>query len=540
MLLELLSSFLSIIYKGFFSIGPFFLLLGILVFIHELGHFLAARFCGVKVEVFSLGFGPKIFKYKKQDTVYCLSLIPLGGYVKMFGDNPLMDVPKEKQYQGFLYQKVPKKLFIAAAGPLMNLLFTLVAFLTIGVLGWPTPPAELGDIKKNTKAHQAGLRSGNKILSVNGEKVSYWFEVEKFMQNNSNSTILFQTSSTEGIKNHTIPVEFKNNEDILGREKTQVFIEGLSLFSKGTQIGVPAQSLAYKKGLRTFDIIESINGKPVRYFRDLKKAWQAKKITLILSRQKEKKTFLLTKKISFHDLGLENLELYISKVGPNTPAEKAGLQKGDRLLSIDGILLQSWPQVLQIIQSNSKETFELKYRRKGMAQKIMLSPKIMFAEGNLKEKKMIGIGVASFQVLPPTILKKEGLAGAFVYSGKQTVNWLKIISVGVWRIVRGEISVRNLGGPIAIGRAAHSKFQEGFISFLFIMAVLSLNLFFINLLPIPILDGGHILFFSLEGLLGKSLDIKKIVIAQNLGLLVLLFFFVFTFLNDIYNWATAW
>ena len=149
---------------------PFFLLLGVLIFIHELGHFLVARYFDVKVEVFSLGFGPKILKYKKGETLYCLSLFPLGGYVKMFGDNPLEEIPDSKKVRGFLYKKVPQKLAIALGGPLMNLIFTLVAFFILALYGLPSLSPQLGDVKVDSKAYKAGFRSGDKVLSVNNQK----------------------------------------------------------------------------------------------------------------------------------------------------------------------------------------------------------------------------------------------------------------------------------------------------------------------------------------------------------------------------------
>lgn len=128
MFMELFFSFFELIQKILFAIAPFTLLLGGLIFIHELGHFLVARYFGVKVEVFSLGFGPKILKYKKGDTLYCLSLLPLGGYVKMFGSNPLEVISEQEKTKAFLYKPVPQKWLIAFAGPFMNLIFTLFAF----------------------------------------------------------------------------------------------------------------------------------------------------------------------------------------------------------------------------------------------------------------------------------------------------------------------------------------------------------------------------------------------------------------------------
>ena len=177
--MDFLLSFFHLIFKAFFALGPFVLLLGVLIFIHELGHFLVARYFGVKVEVFSLGFGPKILKYKKGDTIYCISLFPLGGYVKMFGSNPLEELSEEEKSQAFLYKKVHQKWLIAFAGPFMNLVFTLIAFFSLSKIGVPSLPAILGDIQKESQAYQAGFRSGDIILSVNGKKISYYEELDQ-------------------------------------------------------------------------------------------------------------------------------------------------------------------------------------------------------------------------------------------------------------------------------------------------------------------------------------------------------------------------
>lgn len=543
MFLEFISSFLFMVQKGVFSVGPFIILLGVLIFIHELGHFLAARYCGVRVEVFSLGFGPKILKYKRGDTVYCLSLFPLGGYVKMFGDNPFTEVPQEEKQYGFLYKKVPQKLMIAFAGPFMNLIFTLFAFLLLGWIGIPAIPAILGDITKDTPAYKVGFRSGDKILSVNKEKISDWGEFNKVISSNPSKNLSVSISSlNKDLKKYNVSPASIANSNIFSFKKKMGAISGLSPFSTGTQVGVKFNSPAYKAGLRTFDTIKKINGKQIRYWRDLRGSIKKTKKNLSLSITRENKNLEIqfSKRYTFNQLGVEPTDLYILKVGANTPAESAGIKKGDRLIAIDGTTVNSWDQVLNTIKNHSGQGFKIKYQRAGKTHNINVSPKIMYVEGNLKERSMLGIASASFKIPPEQFLKKESFFGAFVFSGKQTAHWLKVISVGLLRLVQGQLSVRTLGGPVTIGRVAHSSFQTGFVSFLFVMALISLNLFFLNLLPIPILDGGHILFFTIEGIMGRPLDTKKLIIAQNIGLLVLLSFFALTFFNDIYNWLNAW
>ncbi|MBC6414853.1 MAG: RIP metalloprotease RseP [Bdellovibrionales bacterium] len=536
-------NFLSFFQKAFFILGPFIILLGILIFIHELGHFLVARFFKVKVEIFSLGFGPKILKYKKGDTLYCLSLVPLGGYVKMFGDNPLEEVPERERHQGFLYKKVYQKWLIAFAGPLFNFLFTLLAFFSLSLLGRPNLPAKLGDISENSLAFQKGFRSGDLILSVNQEKIFDYEELNKILQEKVGETLAFEVKNEKGlIKNITAKVQKQTLSDPIFLEQDIGFIEGFTILSQGLRLGVSSNSLAFQKGFRTFDVILEVGGVPLKYWRELKLLSPAKNYELKIERNSKVQTLFieLDEELSLLDLGLESSLLYIEKVGPKTPARKAGLKRGDRLISIQGEGLKTWTQVLSFVENSQGENLILEYQRGKQIKTISIAPKKIFVEGNLKSKYMLGIASAWYNVYPEKILRKYSIFQALIYSGTETWKWLTVTSVGLVRLITGDLSVRTMAGPITIGRIAHSSFSEGFYSFLFMMALISLNLGFLNLLPIPVLDGGHILFFTIEAVLGRPLNLKKLILAQQLGLIFLLSFMVFVLFNDIYNWFSAW
>ena len=550
--MESLISLFLFLQKSLSAVGPFFLLLGVLIFIHELGHFLAARYFGVQVEVFSLGFGPKILKYKKGDTVYCLSLLPLGGYVKMFGDNPLIEVPDSEKPKGFLYKRVPEKWIIAFAGPLMNFIFTLLAFFLIAIYGEPSIKPQLGDIHPDTPAYLAGFRSGDAILSVNNQAISYYEELEKAITTNVGKKLSFKvkSQSNEMKELQAVPHLIKNPNP-LEWKKSIGSIEGLSLTSIGLRIGVRHDSPAYQAGLRTFDEILKINDQDLKYWRKLEtfiKNTKAQNLSISIQRETETKNLLFNlpaggRKITSDPLALLGIEpayLYIERIGPDTPASQAGLMKGDRLISIDGKLIHSWEQVLNTIQSYSGQVFSIKYQRQNEQKTVLLSPKPLFVEGNIKKRFMLGIGSAGINVFPEKIIRNRSLVHSLAYSGQETWKWLGFITTGLIRLIQGEISLRTMGGPVAIGRVAHNSFHQGLVSFLFIMALISLNLGFLNLLPIPMLDGGHLLFFTLEGILGRPLPIKKLVVAQQMGMMFLLSFFALVFYNDIYNWLKAW
>lgn len=550
--MDVLLSFFQLIQKSFFAIGPFFLLLGVLIFIHELGHFLVARYFGVKVEVFSLGFGPKILKYKKGDTVYCISLLPLGGYVKMFGDNPLKEVPDSEKEKSFLYRRVYEKWLIAFGGPFMNLIFAVFAFFVLAVYGVSSLPPQLGDIKQDSAAGEAGFQSGDKILSVNGQPVFYREELMEIIKNKINEELVFQVQSqTDEIRTISTIVHQDKNANLLEWQKFVGSIDGLNFHSIGLRIGVVHGSPAYQAGLRTFDeIVVEVNQEKLKYWRDLKafiETINTPFLSLSVKRESEKKpiTVKLSGKhikapLSLVTLGIEPAYLYIERVGPDTPAAQAGLKPGDRLVSINKIPTTSWEQVLDTVQSYSGQPFFITYRRQDQENTVLLTPKLLYVEGNAKKRFMLGIASGILEVSPEPIIRERSLPQSFIYSGQETGRWLGFITVGLVRLFQGEMSFRTMGGPVMIGRVAHSSFREGFQNFLFIMAVISLNLFFLNLLPIPMLDGGYILFFTLEGFLGRPLSVKKLIAAQQVGILILISFISFAFFNDIYNWMTVW
>ena len=335
--MDLFLSFFQLIQKAFFSVGPFFLLLGILIFIHELGHFLVARYFGVKVEVFSLGFGPKILKYKKGDTVYCLSLFPLGGYVKMFGDNPLKEVPDSEKDKSFLYRRVYEKWLIAFGGPFMNLIFAALAFFILAVYGISSLPPLLGDIKKDSAAAEAGFQSGDKILSVNEKPVFYREELMEIIKNNINEELVFKVQSqTNEIRTISTTVHQHKNTNLLEWQKFVGSIEGLNFHSIGLRIGVVYDSPAYQAGLRTFDEIAEVNQEKLKYWRELKafiKTVNTPSLSLSVKRESEEKPVTvkmsgkhIKKPLSLIALGIEPAYLYIERVGPDTPANQAGLK----------------------------------------------------------------------------------------------------------------------------------------------------------------------------------------------------------------------
>jgi regulator of sigma E protease len=356
------------------SIIAFILILGVLIFVHELGHFLTAKAMGVKVERFSLGFPPKAIGKKIGETEYVLSWLPIGGYVKMFGEHPdeEEEIPPDMVHRSFAHKPVWKRFLIVLAGPLSNFVFAVVVF-------WL-------------------------IFAVAG----------------------------------------------------------------------------------------------VHYYAP-----------------------------------------EVGQVVDDMPAQAAGFQAGDHIVSIDGRPVKYWSDVIDRVRATDGGSMEVVVRRDGQTLPLTLTPKIKTVRNRFGEDQrvpMIGIvGGAK------TITERVGALEAIGYGLKRTYYLTSEIIVGVYKMISGSVSARNLGGPIMIAQVTALNVQEGFGNLIFWAALLSVNLGIINLLPIPILDGGHLFFYVLEMIFRRPVSIRVRERAQQAGALVLLLFMLFVFYNDIarifhYGW----
>ena len=544
---------MEIILAFFKYLVPFSLLLGTLVFIHELGHYLAARYFGVRVEVFSLGFGPKLIGYKWGDTYYCISLIPLGGYVKLFGDNPRKKIKDEDKKYAFLSQKVWPKSAIALAGPVMNFFIAVFLFTLIGFIGIKTVVPRVGDLKEDSPAFQTGFRSNDLILSVNQEKVSHWRDVNQWIQNNPENKLVFQIQRKDMmIDLEMAPKKIKNTSlSILGKYLGD--IEGLIPVSRSAHIGVAhSDSLAYKSGLRAFDEIKEINSIKISHWRDMEKTFQSllpvESILNIkvLRDQKEMDIQLLLPSSSFSlsQIGIEKTDLYVDRVKKDSPADQAGLLKGDRLFSVEGKILENWEDVLTFVSAQTSERFNMTILRDGESRVVSVQTQpmpIIHPDGQLEYRNMIGVASAQYVSLPKSVYSRTlNPFHALSYGVKETVKWVLVTGKVLWRLLTGSISHRVLGGPISIAKAAKNSISQSIVHFLSVMAIISVNLFLINLLPIPILDGGHLLLFAIEGIRGNALSVRKQEMIQMIGLVFVLFFIGLTVINDVKNWNIFW
>ena len=508
----------------------------------------------------------------------------------MFGDDPSKEVPKEERKHAFLHKPVPAKILIALAGPLMNLILAAFLFSFLTLLGQPFPAATLGDISPNSTAYEAGFRSGDQIQKIQKKEIKTWNEAQHLIRKSKGNPLEFQVKREGEEKILSFFASPKNiqNKDISSFKRNVGEIEGVTPFSLMPILGLNSlkkDSLAVQAGFRNFDRILSVNEKDILYFRELKRELNkvsSSNSTLTFKvknetpkslkslfpppafKEKDKNQTdkieeerLLTLELppsffkekadnpslSLNSLGLVSMELVLASVVKNSPAEKAGLKAGDRIVSINDKSLSRWMELSNAIQTYNPETkipLSLRVLRKQEElsyevtpeYKSVLEKKVTYA--SQEKKYILGITHIDIRTLAlPVLIKETNWIKAFLYGWEESFHTSVMIVANILALIQNKISPRNIAGVITIGRYANRYFEAGIIAFLKLMALFSINLFLINLLPIPILDGGHIFFFTLEGLRGKPLSLKKMELAQQIGFSILLLLMGFALFNDI-------
>ena len=564
------------------NVVPLVVLLGLLIFVHELGHFLVAKYFKVRVEVFSLGFGPKLLKFKRGDTTYALSAIPLGGYVKMFGDDPTATIDSDQQKYSFTHKPVSQRIAVVLAGPIMNFLFAIVIFAVIAVLGEQAYSPKVGDVDAKTAAYEQGFRSGDDIVSIGGESVTTWDDVKNKIEANGDRTVAVlvkHADKTEATLQVTPKLE--DNKNPISWERTIGDVAGLSPNSKSSFIGIAdLSSPAAKAGLKAGDHVKKVNGVEVTKWRELESAFAAAAPASTFTVEVERG--LLDEKTADKPqtvtatldgikgatgdsapkaYGIEYPELYLAATGEGAPAARAGLQAGDRIVSIDGVGVGSFDQIAKIIRSygdkipkdttanegflsgllgkNEKAAPPLNvvFSREGVQKTASLVPLVKKrmdpTTGNEDRRYEIGISPLIVDAMPSMItLDYKNPLGVVGRGVEQTMKWSGLTALSFLRLFQGQVSPKNVGGFFSIGAMAKKSWQIGAPQFLHVMAIISINLFVLNLLPVPVLDGGHLVFYTIEAIKGAPLSMRKMEIAQQVGLVLLLGLMVFALFND--------
>ncbi len=436
----------------------FLVVLGILVAFHELGHFLAARWIGVKVLKFSLGFGPKIFGRQVGETEYLVSAVPLGGYVKLFGEDETEAITADDRKRSFAHQDLWGKVLIVAAGPGFNFILAYLIFATWLATGSPLFVPTFKDLSADVEAMvpgspaaQAGMQLGDHITKVNGRDISTRTEL--------------------------------------------------------------------------FDVVSKSAGKPVTL--EIQREGQTKQLTLTPTLAPGQSS---TAEEPAYYLGIEETPALVTSVMQGSPASQAGLQAGDRVLSIDDQPIYTWSQMTGIVKEHPNQPLRFEVLRDSRRLPLTVTPSAEKSTVNGKPAEVGKIGISG----PGRSVMRSSNALVSLYNGLEaTWGWTELTAVGLYKMVIGDISSKNIGGPLTIANISGEAASQGASSVVFLIAILSINLGVLNLLPIPILDGGHLLFFLIEGILRKPLGERQREVAQQVGLVLLVGVMIFAFWNDL-------
>ena len=414
------------------TIVAFLFVLGVLIFVHELGHYMMAKRLGVKVLTFSLGFGPKILKFRRGDTEYCVSAIPLGGYVKMAGENP--DDPRSGSSEEFLSKTKWERFQILIMGPAMNIALAVVVMAVVLMQGADVPayqdePAVVGAVMPASPAEQVGIQRGDRILTVAGDQVDTW-------------DAFFLAVGTRA--NRDVDVTLLRN----GQTRT-VTVR-------------PAPRTQFEVG----------------------------------------------------DIGvLPDVNPWVEAVTPGDPADRAGIKPGDGILAVNGERVVFRPQLIEAISRNSGHDVNLTIIRNGRQQQVTVRPE------KRGDRGMIGVtlreATKSFQPSPLEAIR---------LSVTRNIEFGGLIFKTLGGLFIGETSPRQLMGPVAIAQLSGEAAAANWIALFTLMASISLNLGLLNLLPIPVLDGGHIFIMALEGIARRdfSMAVKEKMFLAGFVLLMML------------------
>jgi regulator of sigma E protease len=426
------------------NIWWFLVLIGVMIVIHEFGHFWAARFFDVKVETFSFGFGPRLFGFRRGETDFRVALICFGGYVKMAGEQPGDENAADPR--GFLAKPRWQRLIIAFAGPAMNIILAVIVLTGLFMIRFPkiplTPSPEIGYVVPDSAAAKAGLREGDRIVQIDDKVDPTW-------------------------------------EDIGMRE----------VASPGHPISIWITRNGERKMVTVTPVLDPKSG------------------------------------TGFAGWGGQN-DIEIASVSPNKPAAKAGIHAGDIVVSVNGQPVRSTPKLHEIITGTGGKPVELVYSRDGAKTAVQVTPALSDADGT--QKWMIGVSLQ-----PRVIFVSLPFPQAVVESVRQNTKNATFIYGLVRGIVERKMSPKSLSGPIGIAQMSGEAARVGPTAYLELTAMLSLNLAIINLMPIPIMDGGVILMLLIEMLMRRDLSLRVKEAVFKVGFVFLMAIMVFAIYNDI-------
>ena len=443
-----------------FYLGAFIVVLGVLIVVHEFGHYLAARYCGVRVLRFSVGFGRTLWQRRlgRDGTEWAVGIFPLGGYVKMLDEREGEVAPEELE-RAFNRQSVGKRSLIVAAGPAANFVLAIVLYWAVFMLGSEELRPILGTPPAASPAAIAGVVNGEQVRTVDGEPVVTW--------NDLRWMLLHKAATQESAELEVI------------NEQREIALRRLPLAAAGEQ------------GWEG-DALERLG---IRFFRP-------------------------------------DIPPVVGKVMAGSPGELAGIRQGDEIVAIDGAAVHTWHEFVLLVREAAARSLLVELLRDGRIVAVNVVPEAVSERG-----KQIGrIGVAVAESRDSTREVRTFVRYGFFAAGAKAVaeTWDKSVFslVMLGKMLTGEVSWRNLSGPVTIADYAGQSARLGIDYYLKFMALVSISLGVLNLLPIPVLDGGHLMYYVIEVVRRRPLSERAMEISQQVGLSILFVLMAFAFFND--------
>lgn len=535
------------------------LMIGGLIFVHELGHYLVARWMGVHVVEFSIGFGPKIASFKAKSrhphlppTEWVISALPVGGYVKMLGADPTEDVPAEVRDVALNFKPVWRRFLIAVAGPAFNLVLPLFLFFFVGLSIGTALPSVVGTVDQGGPAWESGIRPGDRIVEVAGEPVSYFSEdMARAIEAHPGAEVDIAWERLGVVQRGRITPRAEEREIIPGVLTEEQGKIGVGLSFSLPVIGVEAGSVAEAAGLRSWDRIVTVDGEAEPYlervFARLEAAagrpvelgvlsWEPRPEANLAFAVGTARTVTLPASEGDPRRGVFNGDCLVHRVVPGSPASKE-LARGDRIVAVDGAACTSWLFASYAIESKKEEPFTLTVDRGGEVREVtMAQVEVPWPLDLRPENTALIHGIETIFAVgspePIPIDDRLGYAAGFMV--RRTAGALVGTVAVIAGLFTGKVSVKEgLGGPVLIAQLTTRAAEAGWATFFNMMALLSISLGLINLLPIPVLDGGTIMFLAIEGIRRKPVSMRARMIATYVGLAFIVVLMVIVLRNDL-------
>lgn len=513
------------------SVVYFLVLLGVLVTIHELGHFAAAKLLHVKVLRFSLGMGRPLLRVRGPETEYQIGIIPLGGYVRILGDDGDTDdgeVDPDDAGRALSARPLWQRLAVVLAGPAANFTLPILIYFSFFAGHTELAAATVGDVVPGSPAARAEIRPGDRVLAIGDESIRYWEQLEEAVEAHSGETLRLSLSrGGHTIEKYVTPVPRIIRER--NGKRTRTGYLGITQAPMVPRIGVISPtSPAARAGLRTGDIVVSIDGFEIRHFREL-----ADHIGGI-----ERKTLVFLRGDRFAglgvtllspgvaaivpdipiagernpSLGIEPAEMFVARVDRKSPAQRAGLLPGDVIDTIDGEPVASWAVLDQLLQSRPDHTFVLTWRRASVDGVATMTGEVTQKRHTITDEygnRKTALVFGAHNDDPPGAGQMTPIDRRITYAATKAVERtgeaIRALAAGLVAIFRGEAPREAVGGPITMYRAASVSGHKGWDAFLLMIALLSVSVGLINLLPVPAVDGGHVVIFVVEAVRKKPL-----------------------------------